>query len=208
LKRIRFRHKQNIRKPNLDIYPLNEKIRAPEVRVIDENDQMIGVLATPKAIEMAKERDLDLVAVSPKANPPVAKFIDYGNFKYQQEKAAKKQKSKEKRTEVKDIRLSPRIGKHDLDVRLKQAEKFLSKGDKLTVEVILKGRERKYPELAKDVINQFIAKVQNDIMEIKIEQEPKRQGNKFMAIIYPDKSASKEETKEGESTDNETESLD
>jgi len=208
LKRIRFRHKQNIRKLNLDIYPLNEKIRAPEVRVIDENDQMIGVLATPKAIEMAKERDLDLVAVSPKANPPVAKFIDYGNFKYQQEKAAKKLKSKEKRTEVKDIRLSPRIGKHDLDVRLKQAEKFLSKGDKLTVEVILKGRERKYPELAKDVINQFIAKVQNDIMEIKIEQEPKRQGNKFMAIIYPDKSAPKEETKEGESTNKETESLD
>ncbi len=205
MKRIRFRHKQNRPKLNLDIYPVNEKIRAPQVRVIDENDEMIGILDTRKAIEMAKERDFDLVAVSPKANPPVTKFINYGNFKYQQEKAAKKQKSKEKKTEVKDIRLSPRIGQHDLDVRMKRAGKFLEKGDKLTIEVVLKGRERKYPELAKDVINNFIKRISDEIMPIKIEQEPKRQGNKFMAIIFPDKVAAQ---KQIEAAKNAEETLD
>jgi len=205
LKRIRFRNKRNQQTKPKEIYPVNEKIRAPEVRVIDEDDQMIGVLETRKALQMARERDLDLVAVSPKAQPPVAKFINYGNFKYQQEKAAKKQKAKEKKTEVKDIRLSPRIGQHDLEVRMKRAEKFLAKGDKVTVEVVLKGRERKYPDLAKDVINAFIKRVAEEIMPIKQEQEPKKQGNKFIAIIYPDRSAQQNQS---ENNENEEQTLD
>jgi len=197
LKRIRFRKKQEQKRFQKEIYPVNEKIRAPEVRVIDENNEMLGVLATKKAIVMAKERELDLVAVSPKAQPPVAKFIDYGNFKYQQEKAAKKQKSQQKRTEVKDIRLSPRIGKHDLDVRLKQGEKFLRRGDKLNIEILLKGRERQHPEIAKEVINNFIAEI-SKILEVKIEQEPKKQGNKFIAIIFSTGNEVKPETEETE----------
>lgn len=184
MKRIRFRHKQNRSKQISETYPTNEKIKAPEVRVIDENNEMLGILATHKAIAMAKERGLDLVAVSPKADPPVAKFFDYGNFKYQQEKAAKKQKSQQKRTGVKAIRLSPRIGQHDLDFRLKQVDKFLKRGDKINIEVMLKGRERKHPELAKEVIENFIKTV-SEQAEIKIEQEPKKQGHKFSAIISP-----------------------
>jgi len=183
LKRIHFRHRQAfLKKPAQDIYPVNEHIRVPEVRVIDENGEMLGILATAKAIAMARERGLDLIAVSPKAEPPVAKFLNYGSFKYQQEKQSKKQKAQQKTIELKELRLSPRIGKHDLDVRIKQAEKFFSKGDKVIVSVILKGREKQHPELAKDLIQSFIKDL-SAIMPIKIEQEIKRQFNKFSAIV-------------------------
>jgi translation initiation factor IF-3 len=185
LKRLRCRKKQSQKKQAKEIYPVNEKIRAPEVRVIDEDGQMLGIFKTEKAINMAKEKELDLVAVSPKAQPPVARFLNYGNFKYQQEKAAKKQKSQQRKTEVKDIRLSPRIGKHDLEFRLKQASKFLKRGDKINIEIILKGRERQHPELAKEIIQDFINTINSQITEIEIEQAPKKQGNKIVAIIFP-----------------------
>jgi len=184
LKRIRFRRKQFIKRPPQEIYPVNEKIRFPEVRLIDENSQPLGVLPTSKALAMAKERGFDLVAVSPKANPPVAKFLNYGSFKYQQEKALKKQKSLQRKTDMKEIRISPRIGKHDLEVRLNQAEKFLKKGDKLTVEVILKGRERQHPELAKEVMETFVKSISEKV-SIKLEQEIKKQGNRFSVILLP-----------------------
>lgn len=186
MKRIRFRHKQVKQQPK-EIFPVNEKIRVPEVQVIDENGQLLGVIPTNKAIIMAKQRDLDLVEVSPKAQPPVAKFLDYGSFKYQKEKSFKKQKAQQKKSDLKEIRISPRIGKHDLEIRLKQAEKFLKRGDKVNIEAFLKGRERQHPELAKNIIDDFI-KLLNQAIEIKIEQEPKKQGNKFIAIIqYQDK---------------------
>ncbi|MBD3359367.1 MAG: translation initiation factor IF-3 [Candidatus Buchananbacteria bacterium] len=203
MKRIRFRKKQSQKKQTLEIYPINEKIRAPEVRVIDEEGQMLGVFPTRQAIDMAKERELDLVAVSPKAQPPVARFLNYGNFKYQQEKAAKKQKSQQRKTEVKDIRLSPRIGKHDLEFRLKQADKFLKRGDKINIEIILKGRERQHPELAKEIIQDFINTINSQITEIEIEQAPKKQGNKIVAIVFP--SNKSKETKP--ETDKETDKI-
>jgi len=181
LKRIRFRQKQFQKKPAQDIYPVNEKIRVPELRVIDENEEMIGVMDTQKALAMAKERELDLVCISPKAQPPVARFLDYGSFKYQKDKQQKKQKVK--KTDTKEIRLSPRIGQHDLEVRLKKAEEFLNKGHKIIVEIILKGRERKFPDVAKQVIEDFIKSLKNTF-EIQIEQEPKKQGNKIIAIVY------------------------
>ncbi len=199
MKRIRFRHKQAQKRAKKEIYPINEKIRASEVRVIDENGEMMGVLPTPKAIAIAKEKGLDLVAVSPKAEPPVAKFLNYGNFKYQQEKATKKQKTQQKKTEVKEIRLSPRIGKHDLDFRLNQAEKFLKKGDKVMIEVFLKGRERRHPELAKETIKNFIKSLQ-ELIKIKIEQEIKKQGNKFSAIISLAPADNKEKNSENNTT--------
>jgi len=176
-----------------DVYPVNEKIRSPQVKVIDENNEMLGVLDTPKAIEIAKDRGYDLVAVSPKAQPPVCKLLDYGSFKYQKEKSLKKQKAQQKKGGLKEIRLSVRIGQHDLETRKKQAEKFLNKGDKLTITVILKGRERQHPELAKDLINNFINKIEQSI-PVNTEQEPKKQGNKFFAIIYP--SGENKETQE------------
>ena len=184
MKRIRFRKKQAQRNKVQDLYPVNEKIRTPEVKVIDENGEQLGVLATYKAVQIAKERGLDLVAVAPKAQPPVAKILDYGSFKYQKEKTLKKQKAQQKRVDNKEIRLTPRISDHDLNTRIKQAIKFLEHGDKVNISVILKGRERAHPELVKEMIEDYIKKIEETI-EIKIEQEPKRQGNKFTAIFYP-----------------------
>jgi translation initiation factor IF-3 len=182
LKRIHFRHRQAQRQQVQDTYPINERIRSLQVRVIDESGKILGVMPTATAIAMAREKELDLVAVSPKAEPPVAKFINYSSFKYQQEKASRKQKAQQKEVELKEIRLSPRIGKHDLDVRIKQAEKFLSRGDKISILVILKGREKAHPELARELIENFIKTI-NQIVEIKLEQEIKRQGSNFSAIF-------------------------
>jgi translation initiation factor IF-3 len=182
LKRIHFRHRQAQRHIPVDLYPINEKIRATEVRVIDENGQMLGVMPTFQAISLAKERGLDLIAVSPKAQPPVAKFISYGSFKYQQEKALKKQKAQQKKIEIKEMRISPRIGKHDLEIRVNQARKFIERGDKLSMVVILKGRERQHPELGKEIIENFINSL-SQLITIEIEQPIKRQGNNFSAVI-------------------------
>jgi translation initiation factor IF-3 len=182
LKRIHFRYRQAQRQQIQDSYPVNERIRSLEVRVIDEKGQILGVMPTQQAIAMARERELDLVAVSPKAEPPVAKFINFSSFKYQQEKASRKQKAQQKEVELKEIRLSPRIGKHDLEIRVKQAEKFLNRGDKISVLVILRGREKAHPELARELIESFVNSI-NQIVETKLEQEIKRQGANFSAII-------------------------
>ncbi|MBN1326240.1 translation initiation factor IF-3 [Candidatus Falkowbacteria bacterium] len=163
-------------------YPVNERIRIPNVQVITEDGQALGVMQTFKAISLAKEHGLDLVLVAPKAEPPVAKFLDYGSFKYQKEKALKKQKAQQKKIELKEIRLSPRIGKHDLDVRVKQAENFLSRGDKINIVVILRGREMQHQDLAKIVIDDFIKAV-GQLISVKIEEPVKKQGNRFGATI-------------------------
>lgn len=170
-----------------EIFSINEKIRDPQLRVVDENSQMLGVLPTAQALQMAKERELDLVVVSPKANPPVAKFLVYTSFKYQKEKEARKQKAQQKASDMKGIRLSPRIGRHDLEIRLKQAEKFLERGDKVTITVMLKGRERQHADLGREIIETFIKDLQQ-IVKFKFEQEIKRQGSNFSAIIVSDKS--------------------
>jgi translation initiation factor IF-3 len=195
LKRIRFRNNQ-FRKPIVqDIYPVNERIKVPELRVIDENGQMIGILPTYKALAMAKERELDLIEVSPKAQPPVAKFLNYSTFKYQQEKAKRKQKAQQKIVETKVIRLSSRIGQHDIDIRLNQAEKFLQRGDKIALDILLKGRERQHPEVAREVMETFINNLKQKA-EIQIEQDVKKMGNKFTALILPSSNSAKLDEKQ------------
>jgi translation initiation factor IF-3 len=187
MKRIKFGRRPLIKILPQEIYPVNEKIREPQLRVIDENSQMLGVLDTPKAIQMAKERDLDLVVVSPKAVPPVAKFLSFSSFKYQKEKEARKQKALQKSSEMKEIRLSPRIGRHDLEIRLKQAEKFIERGDKVAITVLLKGRERQHADLGREILQTFIKDL-GLLIKIKFEQDIKRQGNNFSAVILADKS--------------------
>lgn len=186
MKRIRFRHKQYQQPSPADLYPVNEKIRAFEVNVIDENSQNLGTMPTNQAIALAREKGFDLVAVAPKAVPPVCKFMDYGSFKYQKEKSLKKQKAQQKKIELKEIKLSPRIGEHDLEIRLNQSQKFLAKGDKVTISVFLKGRERQHPEVAREVIENFISKLQS-LAEIKIEEPIKKMGNQFASVIAPGK---------------------
>jgi len=130
-------------------YKINHQITAPEVRVIDEAENNIGVMPTSQALALAREKGLDLMEVSPKAQPPVVRFGRYGQFKYEQEKKIKQQKTKQKKVEVKGIRLSFRIGAHDLEVRKEQALKFLANRDKVRIELPLSGRERQFKDKGK-----------------------------------------------------------
>lgn len=163
-------------------YRANERIKSLELRIIDENGEQLGVMTTAKALQMATERELDLVEVSPLANPPVAKFIDYGAFKYQKEKEARKQKTKQ--IDTKGIRLSPRISEHDLEMRINQAIGFLGDGNKVKLEMVLRGRERQFQfvERAKEVINQFIAKVDAKT-PVKTESSIEKQDNRLTVIL-------------------------
>src|SRR3972149_4506317 len=134
-------HKHRMHKPKsfAQVYYANERIRATELRVVDADGGNLGVLPTAKALEIARERGLDLVEVSPKANPPVARIMDFGQFKYQKEKEAKKQRAASKQSEIKGVRLSPRIGDHDFNIRMMQAKSFLEDGNKVQIEIVMRG---------------------------------------------------------------------
>jgi translation initiation factor IF-3 len=161
---------------------MNDRIRVPEVRVIDENGQALGILPIEKAIELAQSKELDLVEVSPKAEPPVCKILDYGQFKYQKEKEARKQKAQAKEIELKVIRLSVRIGEHDLDVRQKQAAKFLDRGDKVKIELPMRGREKAHKDVAEEVLTAFLEGLKAHY-QLRVEQEIKYLGGRFSVIV-------------------------
>lgn len=177
-------HRHRQRQPALNItkYHANERIRAPEVRVVDNDGKPLGVMPTEKAIAIAQAKELDLVEVSPKAEPPVCKILDYGHFKYQKEKEARKQKAQAKEVEMKVIRLSVRIGTHDQDVRQKQAAKFLDRGDKVKIELPMRGREKAHKDVAQEVINAFVEGLKEQF-QLRVEQETKYQAGRFSAII-------------------------
>lgn len=160
---------------------MNEKIQVEKVRVIGP-DGDLGVMDTAKAIELAQEKELDLVEVSPKAEPPVCKILDFGNFKYQKEKEARKQKSQSKEVEIKGVRLTFRIGEHDFNVRRAQAKKFLERGDKVKVEMPLRGREKAHKDVARELMEKFINAVREDY-EVRVEQPIAFQAGRFTAII-------------------------
>lgn len=165
-------------------FRVNYQIRIPEVFLIDEEGKKIGIIATQEALAMTREKELDLVEVNPKAKPSIAKIMDYGQFKYERDKQAQKQKVKQKKAEVKGIRLSVRISKHDFGFRIEQARKFLSKGNKLKIELILKGRERQHLGKAVETINNFISTLEEDNeLNIVREQDLTNQGGRFSIIL-------------------------
>ncbi len=161
----------------------NEQIRAQEVFLINENGERIGVVPTSQALAQAREVGLDLVEVDPKPSPPVAKIMDYGQFKYEQEKK-NKAKKKQKKIERKGLRLSVRISRHDFDFRLKQAKKFLSKGHPLKIELILKGREKQHPQKGREVVESFVQALEaDDSLAIEKEQDLTKKGDRFIIIL-------------------------
>jgi len=180
--RIHYKRQRTTHKFEEIKYRANEKIIVPEVRVIDEEGQFLGIMKTAEAQALANERGYDLVEVSPKTVPPVCKFLDYGAFKYQKVKEIKQQKAHAKKVEVKGIRLSVKIGAHDLDNRLKKAIEFLEDGQKIKIEIILRGREKAHGDIALTKIHDFINKI-TQTYELFIEQPPKRQGGNISAII-------------------------
>ena len=179
--RIKFHRVERKEAPS---FRSNTQIKSLEVFVIDENNDALGKMTTEEAVKLAQDAGLDLVEVNPKANPPVVKIVNLGQLKYEREKLAHKQKMQQKKTETKNIRLSFRISDHDLEMRVAQAVKFLSKDNKLKVELILRGRERQYPAKAAEIIKGFTAKLQaNPYFPVEIEQPLTNQGGRFTIIL-------------------------
>lgn len=152
------------------------------MRLIDENGEQIGVVPTQQALDMAKVRELDLVEIVPNTRPPVVKIMDFGKYQYQKAKEAQQQKSKQKKTEIKGLRIGLRTDDHDIEVRQKQTEKFLSAGHKVKIEIRLKGREKAHQHLARESLYNFIKSITSPN---KIEQEIKRFPGGFNVVIAP-----------------------
>jgi translation initiation factor IF-3 len=136
-------------------------IRIPQVRVVDEEGAQLGVMPTPKALEMAQERGLDLVEVAPMASPPVVKFLDFGQYKYELTKREKEAKRKQRSVTFKEVRLSPKIGVGDFDTKVHRAIEFLEDGDRIKVTVRFRGRELTHPELGRNLIARFADRVKD-----------------------------------------------
>jgi translation initiation factor IF-3 len=179
--RIHYK-RRGFQKPTGPLYRANEQIRVPEVRVVDENGEGLGVMRTQDAINTARERGYDLVEVSPKAEPPVCRFYDYGQFKYQKDKEQRAQKAHARKVEVKGIRLSVKMGQHDEDIRRAKAAEFLEEGHKLKIEIILRGREKAHADIAQQRIEGFIAKLQ-ETYPLFIEQPFTRQAGNCSSIV-------------------------
>jgi translation initiation factor IF-3 len=164
------------------IYELNEGIKAPTLLILDTDGSNLGVMATAEGIRLAREKELDLVEINPKSDPPVAKIIDFGQFRYAQEKEQRIRKAHQHVIEIKGIRLSLRIGAHDAEIRRIQTLKFLNNGDKVKIEIILRGREMQQSALAFENVKKFIADVNKEVVT-RVEQPTEKQGNKVTAII-------------------------
>ena len=160
----------------------NERIRALDVQVISSSGSNLGTLPLKKAIEVAKEEGLDLIEISPNANPPVCKIMDMGKYKYDLQKKANNAKKKQKTVSLKELKLRPGTEIHDYNFKLKNAKKFLSKGDKVKFTVRFKGREMQHVELGKKLMNRII----EDTKDIgKVETHPKFEGKQMIMIIQP-----------------------
>ena len=161
---------------------INQEIRASEVRLIDENGEMRGIMSIDDAMALADEANLDLVNISPNAEPPVCKILDYGKYRYELQKKEKQNKKNQKVTEVKEIRLSPSIEDHDVQVKAKTAIKFLKDGDKLKVSLRFRGRERDYVAKGYEVMEAFAELVSEYGV---IEKKPKMEGRRMNMFLAP-----------------------
>jgi translation initiation factor IF-3 len=168
--------------PPTDSHRINEQIRISQVRVVDQNGQMLGVLATPDALRTAYDAGLDLVEVAPNERPPVCRILDYGKFKYEQKrKSAKNQKAHQ--VQLKEIRLRPKTGEHDIQFKMKQARGFLLEKDKVKLSVVFRGRENAHHERGKEILEGIIVSLE-DVS--KVEKFPQMEGGRsMMAILTP-----------------------
>lgn len=178
---MRISRRTKKEKPTKD-YLYNELIVSPRVLVLDKEGTRLGEMSTSDAIAKARAEDMDLVLINPKSEPPVARFINFGQFRYQQEKEARLAKAHQHVVEIKGVRLSLRIGAHDMDIRKNQTLKFLDGGDKVKIELILRGREMQQGALAFDMMKKFIADV-HAATPVRIEQPTERHANKLSTII-------------------------
>lgn len=180
-----YRRKKKSGKNNNNLrYYANERIYDSEVRVVDEEGQNLGVMNTRTAVKLAKEKGLDLVKINPKPKPAVAKIMDWSKFKYLQSKAEKTKTKKEKK--LKTIRVSVRIGPHDLEVQAKKCDQFLEKGHQVKIQVKMKGREKAHPEIANEIMNDLLKLIEKPFDSLG---DPKKNGDSFYATIQPGSSS-------------------
>ncbi len=161
---------------------VNEKIRAREVRLIDSNGDQLGVKSRQEALEIAQTRNLDLVLVAPNAKPPVCRIMDYGKYRFEQQKKEKEARKKQKVINVKEVRLSPGIEDHDFNTKLRNARKFLEKGDKVKASIRFRGRAITHKELGQEVLEK-LAEECKDISTV--ETKPKMEGRSMFLMLAP-----------------------
>lgn len=178
---MRISHKRKKEEPK-KLYFYNEGITAPQVLVLDSTNANLGIMKTANAVRLAREQELDLVEINPKSSPPVAKIIDFGQFRYSQEKEQRLRKAHQHVVDIKCIRLSLRIGKNDLNIRLNHAVNFLNDGNKVKIEVVMRGREMQQGALAFEMLKKFIADI-NVQVSTRFDSPSERQGNKVTATI-------------------------
>lgn len=167
-----------------DTAQINEGIKVKEFLLISQNGEQLGVKTKAEALQIAERMNLDVVVVAPNAKTPVAKIMDYGKFKFEQQKKEKEARKKQKIITVKEIRLSPTIDKHDFETKLKNAKKFLAKEDKVKVSIRFKGRAITHKEIGQKVLEQF----SNEASDIAtVEQKPKMDGRSMFLVLAPKK---------------------
>ena len=162
---------------------MNERIRSKEVRLIDENGTDHGIIETSKALKMAYDADLDLVLISPNQEPPVAKILNYGKYKYELEKKAKEAKKKQHTVDVKEVKIRYKIDTHDYQVRIKNIQKFIAQGNKVKIVIMMRGREMQHSNLAFDLANRFVEDLKDEPMVI--EKKPMLEGRNVTLYLGP-----------------------
>jgi translation initiation factor IF-3 len=161
---------------------INDEIRVPQVRLIDDAGEMIGVMSAREALIRAYDVGLDLVEISPNAVPPVCKILDYGKYKYEQQKKANEARKKQKVVEIKEIKVRPNIDDHDYEVKMKQMKNFIGEGDKVKVTLRFRGREMAHQELGVKVLE----RIRSDLTDlVKVEQMPKLENRQMVMVISP-----------------------
>ncbi len=166
----------------------NERIRAREIRVIDEEGNQLGVMPPHEALKLAREAGLDLVEISPNADPPVCKIVDYGRYRYQQSKKEHEQRKHQRASQVKEVKFRPSTAEHDYQVRKNQIEEFLGRGHKVRVMIFHRGREMAHPEVGREKMKRLLKELE-DVCQV--EMPPRMEANILLALLAPKKGSTK-----------------
>lgn len=163
----------------------NQQIKIPEVRLIDQNGDQVGIMATDEARKRAADAGLDLVEISPKARPPVCKIMDYGKFKFEQAKKQQQAKKKQKKVQLKEVKFRPNTDEGDFQVKMKNLRKFIDQGNKVKVTIMFRGRELAHRELGSQMLDRVAEEVQEEAV---VEQRPAKMEGRFMIMLLAPKS--------------------
>ena len=181
--------------PERDTTRINERIRVPEVRLIDETGQQVGIMKTQEALRYAQSRDLDLVEVAPEAKPPVCRILDYSKDKYEQNQKQKAARKHQQQINIREIKFRPKIAQHDYDTKKGHVERFLKGRDKVKVTIMFRGREMAHPERGEMILNRLA----EDLGELAtVEQEPMQEGRNMHMLVGPTRAATADQPENGD----------